>query len=354
MNRILLIDTVLFLVLACGTASAQQEPQASRTVTQYRIASGAWNPARMIQTQRQENGRTIETQIVEAPSDGGYQAISETEQETIQVDANTVRVVQRLYTPVDGTRKPYQTTEEERHTGPGDRETVVRTISALDSDGHSQVLERDIEESDLTAPDVRETNTTVLRLVAGTLAPVQKFEQTEHSNGDSVEVQRNMLAPDGSDHFQVIQAERSVVTQTKDGQTSQSTMYGNDGRAPLTPIEQTTGSEWKSGDTQREMSQTFSVNVPGRTPDDHLHLVQQQSLQTVAAPGGGTLTETQVHEVNPGAPEDGLRLTTVETETSQLVDKSQTENHKQVRSLDINGNFPIDWEENSRTTTKPK
>jgi hypothetical protein len=148
--------------------------------------------------------------------------------------------------------------------------------------------------------------------------------------------------------------QRSVVTQTKDGQTTDRAFYGNDGRAQLTLIDQTTGSEWKSGDTQREKSQTFSVNVPGRTPDDHLHLVQQQTLQTVATPGGGTLTETQVHEVNPGAPEDGLRLTTVETETSQPVDKSQTESHKQVRSLDINGNFPIDSEEDSRTTTKPK
>jgi hypothetical protein len=353
-TQIISIDIVLLVSLACGTGWAQQEPRASRTVTQFRVAYGVWNPARIIQTQRQENGRKVESQIVEAPSDGEYQAISETEQETIQIDANTVRVVQRLYTPVNGTRKPYQMSEEERHTGPGSRESLLRTISTLDSDGHWQVLERDIEETDSTAPDVRQTNTTVLRLVAGVLAPVQKFEQTERSKGDSVEVQRNMLALDGSDHFGVIQAERNVVTQTKDGQTTERTFYGNDGRAPLTPIEHTTGIEWNSGDTQRETSQTFSVNVPGRTPDDHLHLVQQQNVATVVTRGGGILTETQTQELNPGAPEDGLRLTTLETETSQPAGKSQTENHKEVRSLDINGNFPVDWEEHSRVTPKPQ
>jgi hypothetical protein len=347
------MDIVLLVSLACGTAWAQEEPHTSRTVTEYRIAFGVWNPSRTTQTRRQDNGSKVETQIVEAPSDGDYKVIHETEQETIRVDANTVRVVQRLYAPSNGTRKPYQMSEEEQHTGPGSRESVVRTISTLDPDGHSQVQERDIEETDLTAPDVRETKTTVLRVVAGDLVPVQKFEQTERNKGDSVEVQRNMLALDGTDHFQVIQAERSVVTQTKDGQTMERTTYGNDGRMPLAPIE-TTGSERKSGDTQRETSQTFSVNVPGRTLDDHLHLVQQQSLQTVAAPGGSASTEKQVQELNPGVPEDGLRLTTLENETSHPIGKSETENHKEVRSLDINGNFPIDWEEDSHVTTKPK
>jgi hypothetical protein len=353
-KQVLFINAVILLGLLYSTAWAQQDLHASRTVTQYRVAYGVWNPARIIQTQREENGRTIDTQIVEAPSDGTYQVISETEQETVQVDANTVRVVQRLYTPVNGTRKPYQMTEEERHTGPDNRESVVRTISSLDSDGHSQVLERDIEETNSTTPDVKQTNTTVLRLVAGTLTPVQKFEQTERSKGDTLEVQRNMLTPDGSDHFQVIQAERNVVTQTKDGQTTESAFYGYDGRAPLAPIEQTTGREWTSGDSQREMSQTFSVNVPGRTPDDHLHLVQQENLTTITAPGGGTLTETQTQELNPGAPEDGLRLTTVETETSQPIGKSQTDNHKEVRSLDINGNLSVDWQEDSRVTKRPQ
>jgi hypothetical protein len=348
------MNIVLLVCLACGTAWAQEEPQASRTVTDYRIAYGVWSPSRVIQTQQQDNGRTVETQIVEAPSDGDRQVISDTEQETIQVDANTVRLVQRLYAPSNGNRKPYQVTEEERHTGPGSRESVVRTISTVDADGHSQVLERDIEETDSTTPDVKETNTTVLRLVAGTLVPVQKFEQTERSDGDSVESQQKMLALDGSDHFQVIQVQRSVVTQANDGQTTDRAFYGNDGRAQLTLIDQTTGTGRKTGDTQSEKSQTFSVYVPGRTPDDHLHLVQQQSVQTVAAPDGSTLTETQVREVNPGAPEDGLRLTTLETETSRPIGKFQTENHREVRSLDINRDLPITWEEDSRVTAKPQ
>jgi hypothetical protein len=352
--QILLMNIVLLVSLACGTAWAQEEPQSSRTVTDYRVAFGVSSPSRIIQTRRQDNGRKVETQIVEAPSDGDYQVIHETEQETIRLDANTVRFMQLMYAPVNGKSKPYQISEEERHTGPGGRESVVRTISTIDPDGHPQVLERIIEETNLTAPDVSETNTTVLRLVAGDLVPVQKFEQTERSKGDSVEVQRKMLAPDGNGNFQIIQVQRSVVTQTDDGQTTEKTTYGNYGEGQMKAFEQTTGSEWESGDTQREMSQTFSVLVPGRTLDNHLHLVQQQSTTTVAAPDGSTIKEEQVQEVNPGAPQDGLRPTALVIEISQPIGNSQTAIHKEVRSRDINNNFPITLETDSRVTTNPQ
>jgi hypothetical protein len=118
-------------------------------------------------------------------------------------------------------------------------------------------------------------------------------------------------------------------------------------------FEQTTGSEWQSGDALHERSQTYSVYVPGRTLDDHLHLVQQQSASTVAASDGSTYAEKQVQEVNPGAPEDGLRPTTLVTETSRPVGKFENENHTVVRSLDINNSFSITWEADSRTMTKP-
>src|SRR6266403_4009404 len=100
------MDIALLVGLASATAWAQEEPQASSTVTEYHVAFGVSSPSRMIQTQRQENGSKVETQIVEAPSDGDYQVIHETEQETIQVDANTVRAVRRLYAEVNGSRKP--------------------------------------------------------------------------------------------------------------------------------------------------------------------------------------------------------------------------------------------------------
>lgn len=71
MNRaiqILLTSVAVLGGFACGTSWAQEQPQASRTVTYFHDATGAHSPARVIATQRQDDGDTVETRIVEAPS----------------------------------------------------------------------------------------------------------------------------------------------------------------------------------------------------------------------------------------------------------------------------------------------
>lgn len=352
MNRAVLSLLVMLGSFACGTAWAQDQPQASRTVTEFHNATGPFNPARVIVTQRQEDGRTVETRIVEAPSiNGGYEPISETEQETIRVDANTVRVVQRWFSPGAGNRQPFQVTEEERRTQPGGRESVVRTTSTLDLSGHWQAQERDIEEAVSTAPDTKETKKTVLGVVAGSLVPVQKSEETEHRSGNVVEVQRKLLTPNGSGNFQVFEVQETVATQTKDGQTTEKKTYRDDGRGQIAIIEQTAGSGWKNANNQSgTMSRTYSTFVPGAAPDGQLHLVQQRNVSATTSPDSSTRTEQEVQAVNPGAPQDGLRTTTLMIEVSQPLGRLRTETHKEMRVLDVGGSFPLIWVTDSRET----
>ena len=322
MNRavqILLTRVVLLGGFACGMVWAQDQPQASRTVTEVHNATGAQSPARVIETHRQDDGRTVETRIVEVPSiNGGYEPISETEQETIRIDANTVRVVRRWFSPGAGDRQPFQVTEEERRTEPGGRERVVRSTSNLNVGGRWQVLERDIEETVSTAADTRETKKTVLWVVAGSLVPVQQSVEIEHRKGNLVEVQRKLLTPNGSGNFQIFEVQETVATQTKDGQITE--------------------------------EKTYSTYVPGRASDTHLHLVQQRSMSTTTASDGSARTEQQVQQVNPGAPEAGLRATSVVIEVSQPLGRLRTETHKEVRVLDVSGNFPLVWVTDSRET----
>ena len=340
MNRTVLGLLAVLGSLACGTAWTQEERQASRTVTEFHDPTGAINPARAIETRRQDHGREVETRIVEVPSsNGGYEPVSETEQETIRVDANTVRVVQHSFSLGAGTRQPFQVIEEERRTQPGGRESVLRTTSTMDLSGHWQVQERDIEETVSTAPDTKVTKKTVLGVVGGSLVPVQKSEETEHRSGNLVEVERKLLTPDGSGNFQVFEVQRTVTTQTKDGRTTEEKTYRNDSRGPMTPG---TPSVWLNRATD-------STYVPGLASDDHLHLVEQRDMSTITASDGGTRTEQHVQKVNPGNPQDGLRTTTVVIGVSQPLGKLRTETHKEVRVSDGGGSFPI-WVTDSHGT----
>jgi hypothetical protein len=71
MNRAALSLLVVLSSFACGTAWTQEERRASRAVTEFHDATGALNPARVIERQWEDSGRKVETRIVEAPSING-------------------------------------------------------------------------------------------------------------------------------------------------------------------------------------------------------------------------------------------------------------------------------------------
>lgn len=347
---ILLVGAVLGR-LACNVAWAQREPQASRRVTEFHyFTTGPLSPARVVSPERHHEGRKVETQSVEAPSvKGGYEPTRENETETIQVDANTVRVVQRWFCP--GNHQLFQVTEEERRNEPGGRESLVRTTSAVDLSGHWQIQERDVQETVSPGQDTKETKRTVLGMVGGTLTPVLKSEETERRKGDSVELKRRLLTPDGGGRFQVFEKRQTVASPSKDGRTAEEKTYRQDDRGQMTVIEQTVSSEWQNERGSGKLVRTYSTYVPGRASDERLlHIIEQRSISASTAPGSDTRSEEHIQQVNPGAPDDGLRTTTVVTEVSKGFGKLRTETHKEVRGLSGSGTLPIVWVSDSQET----
>ena len=348
---IIVISAVLLGGVVCKTAWTQEEPQASRTVTEFHYLTGPLSPARVVRTERQDDGRKIESQSVEAPSiKRGYSPIQQTETETTQVDANTVRVMQRWFSPAN--HQLLQVSEEERRTERGGRGSVVRTISQVDLSGHWQVQERDIEETVSPAPDTKQTNKTVLGMVGGSLTPVLKSEETERRKGDSVEVQKTLLTPDGGGRFQVFEERQTVATTSKSGRTTEEKTYRKNDRGQMVVIEQTISSEWQNGEKgSGKLSRRYSTYLPGRASDGRLlHMVEQRSISTTVAPGSDTRSEEHTQQVNPGAPDDALRTTTVVTEVSKSFGQLRTETHQEVRGLDGSGNLPIIWVTDTQST----
>jgi hypothetical protein len=353
---ILLVSAVLGS-LACKVSWAQEEPQVSRTLTEFHyFTTGPLSPTHFVSTERHDHEASkVETQGVEAPSfKGGYEPVRETETETIQVDANTVRVMQRWFSPSN--HQLFQVTEEDRRTEPGGRESVVRTTSAVDLSGHWQIQERDVEETVSPGPDTKETKRTVLGMVGGTLTPVLKSEQTERRKGDSVEVQRRLLTPDGGGRFQVFEERQTVAKPSKDGRTMEEKTYRKGDRGQMMVIEQTVSSEWQNGRKgSGKVAQTYSTYVPGRASDGRLqHMVEQRSISATTARGSDTRSEEHIQQVNPGAPDDGLRTTTVMTEVSKPFGKLRTETHKEVRGLDGSGTLRIVWVSDSNETRETR
>ena len=119
------------------------------TTTDSRDLTGATGPTRVIVTRTEQDGRTIQTRIVEGPSiNGGYAPLIETEQQTTRLNPNAAIVVKRQYfRDSNGNRQLLEVTEEQRSTAAGGREAVVRTTSRADVNGHLQVVEREVQET---------------------------------------------------------------------------------------------------------------------------------------------------------------------------------------------------------------
>ena len=112
--------------------SAAGEAEFSNRVTQRRDATGTEQPSRVTETRSQDGNRKTRTQVTEAPGlDGRYQPILEREEQVVEVDAQTTRVVVKEFgRNADGSRSLLRQTEEEKRTLSGGQERTTRSISA--------------------------------------------------------------------------------------------------------------------------------------------------------------------------------------------------------------------------------
>jgi len=138
--------------------------------------------------------RSVDKQRIEVPGpNGGYQTDSETEKETVQVNATTTRTVARSYRwDVNGHRYLVQVTEEEARTSASGDAQVVRTTSNPDANGKLQVTQREVADTVKTNPNSQETKTTLYTPDGnGRLTPSQQTQELrKRADDQTVEVRR--------------------------------------------------------------------------------------------------------------------------------------------------------------------
>jgi hypothetical protein len=323
--------------------------------SQRQDPSGNLNPLRTRESHTESNGRTIDRTTTETLGpDGQYVPYLETETESVRVDANTTRTVQRTFgRSPDGARTLVQQSQEESRMLPGGEKTLTRTTSNPDANGSLQVVQREVQHARQISPDVQEIQTTVLTPgINGGLAPSMQIHERDQKNADgTINFKKSTSLPDGAGNWQVGEVREGTRKEEKGQELSRDErVLRPDSTGDLTTIERTVTrqTETAPGET-RKTTETFSTNVPGVGGNNGLQLVQRDiTVQRTASTGDQTTTH-QVEQSTPGAPTDGLRVTGQTVDIVRPGAGGVATQQRTITTTDANGNTNQVWVDVGKT-----
>jgi hypothetical protein len=337
---------VLFLWLGSAVCARAQDAQPNNTDESWTTTTETHidntTPSRTTESHTKSGDRTVDKQRLEVLGpDGRYQPDSETEKETIQVNATTTRTAVRTY-GWDGNGQRYlvQVSEEEARTSAGGDTQVVRTTSSSDVNGNLQVMVREVADTKKTSPDAQETRTTVYRADGnGSFIPSVQTQESQKRNADhSVEVKSTTLRPGANGNWEFSEVREKTITQDGKDQTVEERVSRPDADGKLSEFSRTVGEETVTAAGERSNTvETYSTVVPGLAEDGHLHLNQRAT--TVQNKDSDRKTEW-IAQPNPGNPSDGLQVQTKTKYTVQYA-ASGTQQTKTVQVRDTNGAFNV-------------
>jgi hypothetical protein len=346
----LLVKTMISVILCVGSAVCAQAQQAQpnnaneswTTTTQTSVDNT--NPSRTTESHAKSGNRSVDKQRVEVLGpNGGYQPDSETEKETVQVNATTTHTVERTYRwDVNGRRNLVQVTEEEARSSASGDAQVVRTTSSSDANGNLQVTQREVADTKKTSPNAQETKTTFYILDgSGRLAPsLQTQELQKRSDDHTVGVQKTMLWQDSSGNWKVGEVRESTIKEDGKNRTSEERVSRSDSDGRLSEVSRTVGKETETASGEKSNTvETYSKDIPGVAPDGSLHLNQRVTTVQKKDSGGKTI-EQQVEQPNPSDPNSGLQVGT-KTKYTVKYAASGTQQTKTVQERDINGTLNV-------------
>jgi len=362
MNRsrsdFVLVLSVPLLFFTTQLAWAQDASANSKwsSTSEQSDPDGSFNSIRTHEVHSETNGHTVDRQSMEKLGpDGQYVPYGDTETETVHVDANTVRTIQRTYgRGPEGERTLLQVSQEETHTLPGGNERTVRTQSNPDVNGNLQVARRETEESKEVSAGVRDIRTTVLTPdVNGGLTATVRSEERRTQQPDGTEnFKKSTSLADGNGGWQlseVREGARKIENCKEVGKDER--VLRPDSTGNLAIVERTTThlGTTPAGD-KREITDKYSVTIPGASPDGTLKLVQRDTtVERQSSTSGAKTTFHQTEQVNPASPSEGVHP------TGETIDRVRVDSNgiaRQTRTtihLDSNGSTGAVWVDVGKT-----
>jgi hypothetical protein len=301
------------------------------------------NPTRTLESHTQNGNRTVDVRSLQARgADGDFQPYQDIEKETIRVNATTTRTTTRTFVrDGDGNKTLFQVREEEKQIFPGGDSKVVRTTSNPDANGNLQIVQRENQETIKTSPGMEETKTTVmLPGINGGLAPVMQIEEREKRSGNTVEIQKTTQLPDGAGKWQVAEVRHKTTKDDGKNRNSEERASRPDLDGKLEEITRTLGKESEDASgTKQKSEETYSIDQPGATRDNSLHLVERVTT-TQRSSADSEQTTKVLEQTNPGDPGAGLWVSTVTREGERL-GPAGVQGTETIQQRDANGNLNV-------------
>ena len=357
----LLVKSMISVILCVGSVvcAQGQDAQPNNTNESWTATKETsveyTNPSRTTESHTKSGNRSVDKQRVEVLGpDGRYQPDSETEKETIQVNATTTSTVVRTYR-WDGNGRRYLmrvTEEEARSSASGDAQ-VIRTTSNSDVNGHLQVVQRAVEDTRKTSPDVQETKTTIfLGDGNGGLIPsLQTRELQKRSADHSVEVKKTTLVPDGNGNWKVGEAKESTIKEDGKDRTTEERVSIPDLEGRLSEVSRTVGKETETATGEKSNTvEKYSMDIPGIAGDGSLRL--KQRVTTVQKNDSDSKTTEQQVEQPTGNPNDDLKASS-RTKYTVRYAASGTQQTKTTQTRDGSGNFSVVSVETQKSDQPP-
>lgn len=276
---------------------------------------------------------------------GRYAPYLDLQKETVKVDANTVRTIERAYgRDSDGRKTLVQVNEEEKRTLPGGVTKTVRTTSNPDANGSLQVVQREIQDTRQINPNVEETKSTFFTASGngGLAASMQTTERDTKTGEHNVEFRKSTLLPDLNGGWQVGEVREGTVKEDGKDRTKDERVLRPGADGNLTVVERTVSKETENAAGEKKSAvETYSNNLPGSPVDDSLRLNQRVTTVSRKSGDGKQSSETQVEQRNPGQPSDRPQLTEQTIDIVRPGLDGTTRQTQTLRSLNSSGGLGV-------------
>jgi len=359
LDQLLMRSAFRFILCAAMAVCVQAQDSKQGTDESWTATTESFipdfNPSRTIESHAKSGNRTIDKQRFEVLGvNGGYRSFSETETETVEVDATTNRTLVRRYRwDENGRRILTEVLEEDSRTAPTGNTRVERKISSADVNGNLQVVRRETVDTTKISPNVEATESAIYQ--RDSYGGFTQVEQTEvlktRRADDGVAIKTTTRLPDGNGRWKVTDVTEKLIKDDGTNRTTEERASRSDleGRLFQTSRILETDRETATGEI-RSTVENYSLYAPGYF-DNSLHL-NQRITATLKKDPTGEITEQQIEQPGAGNPSDGPRVI---AKTKYVVKYAATgsQNTKTVENRDANGNFKTVLVETQESTQAP-
>ena len=261
---------------------------------------------------------------------------TEIEQEKIQVDAQTTRIIRKTYAPsANGVRQLTESVVEDVQKLPGNRVRAVRTVSRPDLNGRLSPFQQEIQDVTPAGADSFQINKMLLLPgMNNSLVEKERIQQIERRKPDkSVEIDRTWYLSDPNGQWTPAERRVSQNSVREERVSTEEQVYQYDLNNKLSLTQQIRTTELKDPSGRRILES--STYVPGA--DGKFQIDSRMTITQGALKNGRQETSQVLERPNPAAPGEGLKLVRKIVENLRVINPNETERQMDFLEPDANG-----------------